>query len=148
MHNSVIYAWEHFYKNCTDFDNHSDAIILDCSTVKKFKEATVLLPCLKYSQPDTVKNLIKCLSYQQPTIMDPWHQWCLLFFPLFSFPATHSLHKHPLCLLLWKMLHIFIWIYVNVYIYMYICICILNVYLYIYINIYKCVCVCVCVCGI
>lgn len=95
MHNSVIYAWEHFYKNCTDFDNHSDAIILDCSTVKKFKEATVLLPCLKYSQPDTVKNLIKCLSYQQPIIMDPWHQWCLLFFLSFhSLLPTLSISTH------------------------------------------------------
>ena len=110
--NSVIYAWEHFYKNCTDFDDQSDTVILDCSPVKKFREATISLPCLKYSQPDTVKNLIKCLSYQQPSIMDPWHQWFPLFFFLFSFPATRSLHKHPLCLLLWKMLHILIWIYV------------------------------------
>ena len=34
--NSLIYAWEHFYKNCTDFDDQSDAIILDCSPGKKF----------------------------------------------------------------------------------------------------------------
>lgn len=57
VHSSINYAWEHFYKTCTDFDDQSHAMILDCSLWRNFGEATVLLPCLKNNQLDTVKNL-------------------------------------------------------------------------------------------